>query len=350
MKVEILSRRKDRIWVRPESEEDLWTLRSIIRPGDLVKARTIRDVSFKGTTKKEKKQIIVKIKVKDVGFQAFTGRLRIFGVIVEGPEKYGIKGKHQAITVVSGMTLELEREGGWPEKVLEKLRGSGPKGRAVLVAVDYDEYAVAVLAMHGYRVIAEGSLHLPGKDDPGREQQLSKAISEIARTIVDTAKRYGAELVIIGGPGALKQEVASKVRELSIHLRVVTDDLSMGGSSGLMELLRRPMLEKLLSEYAVVRAERVLEEAMKLAASNPSLVAFGLDNALRAAELGAIRDLLIIDSLVYSLDPETSEKAEKLVEASERHAANIYMVPENSPVGEKLKLLGGAVAILRYQV
>jgi len=350
LKVEILSRRRDRIRVRPESEEDLWTLRSVIRPGDYVRARTVRDVSFKGSTRKEKRPIVVTVRVKDVGFQAFTGRLRIFGVIVDGPEQYGIKGKHQAITVVPGMEIILEREGGWSDRVLERLRGSGPRGKAVLAAVDYDEYAVAVLAVHGYKIIAEESLHLPGKDDPNRDQILAQEITRIARLIVDTAKRYGAELVIIGGPGPLKLSVAEKVRELSRHLKIVTDDVSMGGRSGLMELLRRPIIERSLKEYAVVAAEAILEEAMRTAARSPELVAFGLDNALRAAEIGAIAKLLVIDSMLYSLDPEESEKTERLLEVAEKYRAEIHLVPEDSPVGEKLRPLGGVVAILRFPV
>jgi len=348
LKVEIVSRRRDKIRVRPESEEDLWTLRNVIRPGDYVKARTVRDVSFKGATRKEKKPIVVKVRVKDVGFQAFTGRLRIFGVIVEGPEQYGVKGKHQAITVVPGMEIVLEREGGWSDAVLKRLQGSGPKGKAVLAAVDYDEYAIAVLAVHGYKVVAEGSLHLPGKDDPNRDQILAQMVSKIAREIVDTAKRFGADLVVIGGPGPLKHEVASKVRELSRHLRVHTDDLAMGGRSGLMEMVRRPTLDALLREYAIVAAERVLEEAMRTAARNPELVAFGLESALSAGEQGAIAKLLIIDNLIYSIDPEVSEKAEKLLDLAERYRAEIFLVPEESPVGEKLKPLGGVVAILRF--
>ena len=348
MKVEILSRRRDRLRVRPESEEDLWTLKTILRPGDYVRARTVRDVSYKGTSRKEKRPIIVKVRVKDVGFQAFTGKLRIFGVIVEGPEQYGIKGKHQSITVAPGMEIEIEREGGWGWAAIERLRSSGPKGRAVLAAIDYDEYAVAVLSAHGYKLVAEGSLHLPGKDDPSREQVLSSRIAEIARMIVDTAKKYGAELTVIGGPGALKDSLASKVRELSPHLKVVVDNLAMGGRAGIEELLRRPTLSSVLRDFSVAEAERVLEEAMRIAAKNPELVAFGIVEAARAAEIGAIRDLVIVESALYTIDDQLREAAERLLDSAEKYRARIYLVPEDSPVGEKLRPLGDAVAILRF--
>ena len=350
MKVEVLSRRRDRLRVRPESEEDLWTLRMVLRPGDYVKARTVRDVSVKGSARKERRPIIVKIQVKDVGFQPFTGRLRVFGVIVEGPERYGIKGKHQSITIAPGMEVEIEREGGFSERALERLRSSGPKGRAVLAAVDYDEYAVAVLSAHGYKLVVEEDLHLPGKDDPSREQALAAAIARIARIIVDTAKQYNAQVAVIGGPGFLKKWVAEKTSQLSPHLRVVTDDLSMGGRAGIEEMLRRPTLEGVLREFGVAGAEKVVEEAMRLAASSPELVAFGLIEALKAAELGAVKDLVLVESALYSIDDETRTAAQRLLEEADKHRARIFLVPEDSPVGEKLRHMGDAIAILRFPV
>ncbi|MCE4624763.1 MAG: mRNA surveillance protein Pelota [Desulfurococcales archaeon] len=350
MKVEVLSKRSDRLRIKPESEEDLWTLKTVLRPGDYVRARTVRDVSIRGSQRKEKRPIIVKIRVKDVSFQPFTGRLRIFGVIVEGPERYGIKGKHQSIIVTPGTELEIEREGGWPPKVLEKLRSSGPKGRAVIAAVDYDEYAIAVLSVHGYKLVADEYLRLPGKDDPSREQKLETAIDRIAKRIVEAAKQYNANLVVIGGPGHLKDEVAGKVRVLNPHLKVSVDSLSMGGRAGIEELLRRPTLEMLLKEFSVAQAERVLEQAMIVAARNPELVAFGIDSCLRASEIGAVKELIIVDSTLYSINEEISGKAEELIENVERYGGKVYLVPEDSPIGEKLRPLGDAVAILRFPV
>ncbi len=350
MKVEVLSKRADRLKVKPESEEDLWTLKRVLRPGDYVRAKTVRDVAVKGASRKEKRPIVVKVRVKDVSFQSFTGRLRIFGVIVEGPERYGVKGKHQAITVQPGMEIEIEREGGWSPRDIERLKSSGPKGRAVIAAVDYDEYAIAVLSHYGYKLVDEGSLHLPGKDDPNRDQILQRHIAEIARRIVDAAKQYNADLVVIAGPGPLKLDVSEKVKNLSMHLRVLTDNVSMGGRSGIEELVRRPTMESILKDFTVVQAEQVLNEIMVTAARSPELVVFGLREVRRAAELGAIEKLLILDSLIYSFEEEESAAAEEAIELAEQYRGEVYIVPEDSPVGEKLLPLGGAVAKLRYPV
>ncbi len=351
MKVNVIDRKKEKLEVTPESEEDLWVIKTVLRPGDKVRGRTVRDVSLKGRGEKERRPITVTLEVKNVEFQPFTGKLRIFGVIVEGPEEYGLRGKHQSILVTSGKTITLIRDGGWPQRSIEKLSSSGPKGRAVIAAIDYDEYAIALLSPFGYKLVVEESLRLPGKDDPdARERILNQYIDKIAKTIVDEASKNNANLVIIGGPGPLKEVLAAKVRELARSLNVIVDNASMGGRAGVEEILRRQTLAEALKAYSVARAEHVMAEILREAASNPERVVFGIEEVLEASELGAVDTLLIIEDLVYSIDDEEREKANRLVENTEKYRGEVIFVPSDSPIGEKLRAMGGALARLRYPV
>jgi protein pelota len=348
MQVRVLDRRGWRIEVRPESEEDLWVLRNTLRPGDLVTGRTLRDVAVKGSESKQRKPIVVTLRLKAAEFQPFTGRLRLYGVIVEGPEEYGLKGRHHAMTVSPGQAIIVEREGGWREPVLERLRASGPRGRAIVAAVDYDEYAVALVALQGYRILAEGSSRLPGKDDPARDQELERYAEMLARLIVEAASREDARVVVIAGPGPLKEEVAKRVEGLSGSLRVYTDSTSMGGTAGVREALRRPLIRRALREYSLVEAEAWLEDALRLAVREPDRVVFGPQKARRAALLGAIERLIVSDDLLYTLDDDTREAVHETLEEAESRRARILIIPSDSPIGERLRPLGGLVAILRF--
>ena len=350
VKVEVLDRRATRLRVQPESEEDLWVLKTVLRPGDLVKAKTVREVAYKGRGEKERRPIVVKIKIKEVDFQAFTGKLRLFGVIVEGPEEYGVTGKHQSIMVTPGKSIEIERPKGWDKKIIEKLKSSGPKGRAVIVAVDYDEYAIAVLSMHGYKIVIDEDIKLPGKDDPSRETILSRIIDSIAKQTVETAKRYNANIVVVAGPGMLKNIISEKIKQLTQSIRVIIDNVSMGGKHGVEEALRRQTISQALKDFAITRAEQEFEEIMRVAAKEPGLVVFGLDEIHEASSLGAVEKLIMVDTLLYSLDEETSRKAGEILENAERYRATIFLVPHDSPIGERLLLMGGAIAKLRYSI
>ncbi len=348
MKVEVLDNKLRRIKVRPEGDEDLWTLLSILRPGDFVKGKTTRDVAVGGRDRKERRPMIVKLAVKNVEFQPFTGRLRVYGVIVEGPEEYGVQGKHHALTIAPGQEVVIERENGWPEWVVDKLRASGPQGRALIIAVDYDEFGIALIAPHGFKMLAEGSSGLPGKDSPSRDQEFTSYISKVARLAVEMATRENAGIAIVVGPGEPKRLVAEKLRESTPNLKVFVDDASMGGRAGVEEAVRRPKVTEALREYSIVEAEKVLEEAMRLLARDPDRVAYTLNEAAAVVKLGAAESVILVSEKLYSLDEEEREIALEILEWGERTRARVYLVPPDSPVGEKVSRLGGAVAVLRY--
>ena len=350
MKVTIVDRRGRLLRVRIEGEEDLWTLKTILRPGDLVKARTFREVSMGGRGVKERKQIIVKVKVKQVEFQPFTGRLRIFGVITEGPEEYGLKGRHHSLAIGIGQEVEVERPGGWNPREVKKLRESGPRGRAIIVAVDYDEYGIALLAPHGYRILVEDYLNLPGKDDPSRDQELERNIVEVSKHIVKYAKDNSVGVVVIVGPGILKNMIAERVNSMAVNLRVVTDDASMGGRHGIEEALRRTRVFKALREYTIMEAELVLEEFMAMIAREPDKTAMGTREVYRVATLGAIDKVIVLDSMLHSIDDEVREIIDETLEEAEKYGGKVIIIPEDSPPGEKVKRLGGIIAVLRYNL
>jgi len=350
MRVAVLDRRGERLRVTPESEEDLWTLRTVLRPGDFVTGRTLRDVAAGGRGEKEKKPITVKLRVKDVEFQPFTGRLRVFGVIVEGPEEYGVKGKHQSILVTPGTTIVLERPGGWPRRVLEKLESSGPKGNAVVAAVDYDEYGVAVVSPQGLKMVVDRYTRLPGKDDPSREQELAKLVAEIASKVVEEAARHDSRVAVIVGPGPLKHEVAERVKAQAPTLHVIVDDASMGGRAGVEEALRRQSVARALKDYVVTEAEEALGELMRRAARTPDLVALGPEEVAATASMGAAELVVVNDNMLFHIDDRIRELVNEALEEAEKRGARVLIVPKDTPPGERLAALGGIVALLRFPV
>jgi len=344
-----LDRRGWRLELRPEGEEDLWVLRNLLRPGDLVTGKTLRDISI-GGGEARRKPVIVTMRLKYADFQAFTGKLRLYGVIVEDPGEYGLKGRHHAMIVAPGQAIVVEREGGWDPKVLERLKSSGPRGKAVVAAVDYDEYAVAVIAPYGYRVAVEAYVSLPGKDDPSRDQALERYVERIARDVLEQASQERARVVVITGPGPLKEVVAGKLRGLARDLHVYLDSTSMGGRAGVEEALRRPVIREALREYSMVQAESWLEELMGIAAREPDRVAFGVERVRDAARLGAVDKLIVIDELLYTIEDKVREAVDEALLETEKRRGLVLIVPTDSPVGERLKLMGGIVAVLRFSL
>ena len=349
MRIVEVSPKNRYVKVLVESEEDLWTLKTLLRPGDLVEGWTTRDVAGRLGGEKERRSIVVKLRVEGVEFQPFTGKLRIFGVVVEGPEEYGVRGKHHSMVVAPGHVIRLERMEGWSEKAVERMKSSGPKGKALIVSVDYDEYALGLLSAHGFKVLLEESSGLPGKGDPRREEALEEYVDRVAKAIVE-ATREDVRVVVVTGPGHLKHVVVEKLRGSAPALKIYVDEASMGGVSGLREALRRPGILESLREFSVVEAEGVLEEFMGLVVREPERVAYGLEDVRSVALIGALRHVVVLDSTISSLDDNVRADADMILSKAEEVKAGITIVPEDSPPGERIKRLGGIIAILRYPV
>ncbi|MEM0340832.1 MAG: pelota-like protein [Acidilobaceae archaeon] len=332
--------------LRVEYEEDLWTLKFTLRPKDLVSCWTTRDVAIGQS--KERKPMIVKLKIEKMEFQPFTGALRISGVIVEGPEDYGVIGKHHTVSIKPGDTIVVEREEGWSERELKRFVESGYKGSVIIMSADYDEYAIALLTGLGLRVLEEGYSKLPGKGDEKREEAVERYVNELVVKISETVSKHKALVVVIGGPGPLKETIAEKLRKIAPDKRVYIDETASGGISGVNEILRRASTLEALKEFAVIEAEEVLEEIMSLVARDPERVAYGVPDVLTCAKAGAVEKIVIVDSLLSSLNESEREAAQKIMDEVEKRKAKVVIVPRDSPPGEKVFLLGGVVAKLRF--
>ncbi len=338
--------------VIPETSDDIWALSLIIKPGDIVRGKTVRDIRFgeRGSGRSRRVAMVLTIRVENVEFQPFSTKLRIRGVVLEGPERFGVKGKHHTITVDIGQEIVIIKEGGWPRPLLERLLKASKGLKAVLAAVDYDEYAVGVLQGQGLRVTVYHEINLPGKDDPRRSEILHQELVTLAKSIVETAEREGTNIVIIAGPGFLKEEVAEMVRRLRGDLRVYTEVAASGGVAGLYEIIRRGKVREIMGELAALEAEKFLEKFERLLVQKPELVAYTLDNVEKAVEMGAVEELLVLDELLHNPDSGVRVRVEELLRKADETRAKIHFVSMETPAGLRLKSYGGIAAILRYPI
>ncbi|MCK5031505.1 MAG: pelota family protein, partial [Thermoplasmatales archaeon] len=93
MKVIFKDLKHGEIKLMPENLDDIWHLYNIIDEGDIVRGLTYRTEEGKDdkirSKKSEKKRMKLGIRVKEVKFHEFSDRLRIHGIIEEGPQDLG---------------------------------------------------------------------------------------------------------------------------------------------------------------------------------------------------------------------------------------------------------------------
>ncbi len=349
MRITYKNLRTGEVRVIPETEDDLWLLQMVIAPGDIVVARTTRDISF-GDGRSSRIPMTLAIQVKNVEFEPFTTRLRIHGIVVEGPERFGVKGSHHTLHIDLGNELTIIKEE-WSRPLLNKIERAVSRGlKAIVVALDYDEYGIAIAQEQGLKIIDEGSLGVPGKDDPNRDDILRAKIKHIAEVVVETAKRYNINVVIVASPGFIKDLLVDELRELDKKIHVYKDSVSIGGRSGIYEVLRRNIIREILRDVSSIEAERILEEFMLLLVKNPDRVAYGLNEVFEMARIGAIDKLLVLDELVRSYNVDERRLVEEILKLVDKYRGEVKIVSSRSPAGDRLRGLNGIIAILRYSV
>ncbi len=332
----------------PETTDDIWILYTIISEGDIVIAKTTREVKGDDGSAGRRVPMTLAVRVKHVEFQQFTERLRVRGIVVVGPERYGVKGHYHTLNIDIGSVITIVKEH-WPRYILKRIERSCVRRRIILlIALDYDETAIAVITHQGFNTLFEEHSHLSGKESGSYEEELRKYLEKIANTIHKYIGKYRVEALIIGSPGYLKHRLGNLVKEKVGDIRIYYDTVSTGGVSGVYELSRRDVVKKVLIDLEIGKAQYVLDEFLKLLSKNDSLIAYGVKEVAEAVEYNAVDKLVVSERYLKHEDDELRKFVEEIVEKAFKKGADIVIAPYNSSVERQVDSLGGLIAILRY--
>jgi protein pelota len=349
MKVVEVDLKRGVVGVQVETLDDLWVLFNIIKAGDLVYAKTTREVKVGEGSEGVRVPMVLGVRVKKVEFQEFSDKLRIFGLVVEGPEEFGVRGKHHALTIGVGDYLTIVKER-WEDFELNLIKRQIRGDRVLVVAIDYDEACIGLVAEQGVKYVWEGHLGLPSKHYVVDYEPLVKAYF---KQIVEAAKHalegYGVKAVIVVGPGELKNQLRKALEE-SLDVPLYVDMTSTGGCKGVSEALNRDVFKNIMGELSVVRASQILREFKELLVRDHELVVYGLEEVKQAAIIGAVGKLLVLDELLRSPDDQVRGDIYETLRHAYDKKAEVVIVPSKTDIGGELAGFGGVIAILRFKV
>lgn len=327
-----------------ESLDDLWHLKYIIEPLDLVYAFTKRRIE--GATDKlrpekaEKKAVRLGIQVEKVEFHKFSNRLRVHGIIAEGIDA----GAHHTLNIEEGTNLSIIKK--WKKDQFERIREAeiaALRPKVIIATVEEGEACIGVVRQYG----VEESSCLRQTLGKGEGDKRSEFFGELAKQLKWASEKV--EAVILAGPGFTKEDFLDflKAREPELAKKIVLEDTSSIGVSGFQEVLRRGAVDRIVQESRIGREAKLIEELMK-EISVKGKAAYGMDDVKNAQSLGAIDTLLITDELLRT---EREERAiDEFLKDVERAQGRIVVFSTEFEPGKKLESLGGIAALLRFRI
>jgi protein pelota len=320
----------------PESIDDLWHLRHLVSPGDLVFATTFRSVDTATDKirpeKVEKRPVRLGIRAERIEFSEHGIRLRITGMIEHGVDA----GAYHTINVETGHEISVIRH--WRPVDLERIdRAVKASVYGVIHILTIEEGEAELFRLRQYG--PESVITLTAGSGKGGE-------TDTRAGFFDQVTSHIAEIsgpLIIAGPGFVKDDFVKYARNrncVPVQKAVVIETRRIGRGA-VQDVIGAGALEKLIDDLQLSREVRLMDEVL-LRISKGGAVAYGRDEVRNAIDYGAAEQVLLSDTLLRD------HAVMQLVEKAEKMQAKIVVLSSSFEPGERLCALGGIAALLRY--
>ena len=335
------------------SLDDLWALYSVVEKGDLVHARTTREVKTEGVGRPSSKRLSVSmwLSVEKVQFDGEMSRLRIHGKVKEAPEDLNIQGTYHTISIRPDDQLTVTKEH-WYDYQLERLEKAQVEEEPLIVlAIDSDESCISAVRTYGVDVKVEIRSRLPGKrESQKREEALKQYYSEVSKALERTLGGTMGKVAIVG-PAFAKDHLWKYLREnfseTAKHV-VSVKSVSAGGLSGVYEAVRCGLVGSIAKNARVARETAMVEEVLARLGASRGDVSYGFSEVENDATSGAVETLMISNQELKDASDEERGRIEKIMRMVESRNGKVHLISAEHEGGKKLASVGGIAALLRY--
>lgn len=329
-----------------ESMDDLWHLFNIIDKRDLVFAQTHRREEKKTDKLRpergKKKPMRLGIEVEAIEFHEFSDRLRVHGIIKEGPQDIG---SYHTLNLVEGDRISIVKEKwkGYHLNRVEEAVSATKQPLVIFLTIDYDEAYFAYLRQSGVQEIAHITTEGSGKRFKRSPEIKKNFYKELLIKLEGLVK--GQTPIVILGPGFAKEEFFEygKEKNPDIFEHSVVSGTGQVGLGGIHEALKEGLAPKILKDTRV-GYETALIEQLLAEISKDGNYAYGTKEVAEAVTSGAVEVLMVTDRLVRE------KKVEDLLKTATDKRSEIAIINAHTDCGKKLEALGGVGAVLRYKI
>ena len=335
--------------VKTENIDDLWYLSHIIDKGDLVKGQTIRKIKLGKKEEKPKitkKRVFLTIEVEKTEFK--ENLLRIYGIVREGPEDVP-KGSHHTLSLSIKENITIIKEK-WLGFQLDKLKeaASAKRPNILICILDREKALFALSKRKGYDILSS----IEGDVEKKAEKTIPKSsfYSEIIKILEGYSNKYKVKNIIIASPAFWKEELIKHLKDHELKDKIVLATCSSVSRNAVNEVLKRPEVNEILKQDRIAKEIKIVEELL-VEISKRGLAAYGIKEVNLAAEMGAVKDLLITDSFITKTREKGNyDKIDNIMKITDQTKGQILIISSEHEGGKKLDGLGGIAAILRFRI
>lgn len=355
--------------ILPEDKEDLFTVHQIIDKDDEVifKKKFTTNLDEAG---KKKSTDLVKLRLKIVSseFEMRDEYLRYKGITVAddtGKANVDVPaGKFLSFTVNYSFPFTIIKQNfdSYMEKRLQD--AANPESRSDTAAVVLQEGIAHVCLLTSSSTILKQKIEysMPKKKRATDLMKFDEKTEKFYKAIYESIKKYydfsKIRLVLLCSPGFYAKTLLDKINQYADEERnkTVIDNKSLflvahcstGYLQGINEVLKNPLYSSKLSDTKYAKDAVIMDEFMDHLNKDDFKAWYGEAEVEKASEMGAIRYLLITDTMLHNDDIAKRKKFLELVERVEQSGGKAVVFSTLHSLGEELDRMTGVACILNY--
>ena len=368
IQVKVNVNEKGNVEVTVETIEDFWVLTAIIRPGDKVVAPIRRKVKFVTSTGKQNTEVkLLKactVKVTEIEYQPGVNEMWLRGTLTHDVED-AKAGSYQRVLIEIGRPFTIRKKC-WDKFSLTELQdAANPETHATVAAVMMQCGLANICVVGRNATVVKSTIKkaIPKVRVRGAGQKSDDAKQKFyqmtAQAFVKDVNVDEMKCIIVASQGAYATEFMDYLNAHSAELKLqkslrenkfIVSSVSDAHLQSLEGLLADPVLGQRVQNLRAVDQARAWNDLMRQMGQNDRLTALGQAETQRCLEMGAVRQLLVTDEYILSLErPERLEFC-ALQDRMESAGTPVVVFSARHESGQRLKELGGIAAILKFEV
>lgn len=354
-----------------EDKEDLFTLYNLIQKRDEVELKTMRNIKKSGKdgskgskAKTEKKLLRLKIDVEEIDFTPQDEVMRLRGKTTEPVEDVPVGTYHTAeIDFKHPFTLYKDD---WDEIAFELINKScSIDEKAEVGAVVLQEGVAHICLITENMTVLRQKIErsIPRKkrgDSSAHDKSLDKFYELVSNTLVRDLNISKLKAIILASPGFTANGLFDKIFQiatlnndkllLQARSKFIVAHSSTGFLQGLDEVLKTEEIQKQLSTTKFAKDVLLLDEFFKTLNADDGKAWYGPKECEKAINMGAVKNLLLTDSLFRSDDIAERKKYIELSEIVKNTGGEVTIFSSLHESGIQLDQVTGVAVILNYPV
>jgi protein pelota len=344
--------------IQIDTLDDLWVLYNIIRKDDRVRSRTYRRVVMREGDSGERKPMTLTLRVENVEFYEFSNRLRILGTILEGPDDFVAIGEHHTFNIEAGTKLTIYKDQ-WLRSDIERIRKNlERKDQNIMLAIAIESGLANVALLSNYSLTPVTEIHenIPGKryEKQAQKESIASFFGQITTVVMDHLQRYQIGMIVLCGPGFVKEQYADQLRENLKGNNKAPEIRTLGASSGeisaIHEILKNGTVASLNADLTIAQDGTYMAQFTERLGKGEQTIVYGINETELAAQMGAIDVLMICDVYLRVGDIAERKRIDEILNTVEKNRGKIHIMSTETPAGDQLLNYGKIAALLRFRI